>query len=452
MSAAAGDLPRPRADDGRDLLFLSDLHLAAGSAGLVDRFTHDAALVRLLGRFDADAPLVRVVLLGDFLDFIEAAPEAGPLDPSDAETLRRLDAIVAAHPTVFDAFGRFLALGGALTVLPGNHDVELTRAAVRARLREHLVGDAPDPAVAARIEVLPWFLHIPGVVYAEHGSQYHDLNAFPTLLAPWWTGAEVEHPIGSLLGARDAAPRGRGVVARLKALGALAVPAARAALRQAWLRHGPPAARYRDATLTAEAQASGLDVTTLRGIHRLSEAGLPSVARRMLRLLGRRARAGVPTRTPVDPSTPATVDECLMEAARGIDRQLVADRAEVAFIVMGHSHRPAVRPLGQAAASPWFINSGAWTSRKRPPALSCVWLCRGGARGPMATLEAWDEGTGRLHPIGNRLQAARRPQGLARVVAADGGGRRRGPAEQPRPRRGLRRFSAVRDRDRDPGA
>ena len=141
-----------------------------------------------------------------------------------------------------------------------------------------------------------------------------------------------------------------------------------------------------------------------------------------------------------------------MDAARGIDRQLVTDRAEVPFIVMGHTHRPAVRPLGQAAASPWYINSGSWKDGKRPPALSCVWLCRGGARGPMATLEAWDDGTGRLHPIGNRLQAARRPQGLARVVAADGGGRRRGPAEQPRPRRGLRRFSAVRDRDRDPGA
>ena len=219
MSPAEGDPPRPRADDGRDLLFLSDLHLAAGSAGLVDRFTHDEALVRLLGRFDADAPLVRVVLLGDFVDFLEAAPAPGPIDASDAETLPRLDAIVAAHPAVFHALGRFLALGGALTVLPGNHDAELTRPAVRGRLREHLVGDAPEPAVAARVEVLPWFLHIPGVVYAEHGSQYHDLNAFPTLLAPWWTGAEVEHPIGSLLGVLDAAPRGRGLVARLRALG-----------------------------------------------------------------------------------------------------------------------------------------------------------------------------------------------------------------------------------------
>ena len=114
------------------------------------------------------------------------------------------------------------------------------RPAVRGRLREHLVGDAPDPAVAARVEVLPWFLHIPGVVYAEHGSQYHDLNAFPTLLAPWWTGAEVEHPIGSLLGAHDAAPRGRGLVARLQgARRPWSSPAARAALRQARLRRGP---------------------------------------------------------------------------------------------------------------------------------------------------------------------------------------------------------------------
>lgn len=448
MTAAGGDPPRPRVDDGRDLLFLTDLHLAAGPAGLVDRFTHDEAVVRLLGRFDADAPLVRVVLLGDFLDFLEAAPAPGPIDPSDAETLRRLDAIVAAHRPVFDALGRFLALGGAVTLLPGNHDAELLRPAVRARLREHLAGKPPDPAIAARIEVLPWFLHIPGVVYAEHGSQYHDLNAFPTLLAPWWTGAQVEHPLGSLLAVHDAAPRGRGLVLRLQGLGSLVAPAARAALRQARLRRGPAAARYRGEVLAAEARASGLDVATLRGIHGLSEAGLPSVGRRMLRLLARRARARVPARTPVDPATAATVDECLMEAARGIDRRLVADRAEVPFIVMGHTHRPAVRPLGHAAASPWYLNCGAWTSRKRPPALSCVWLSRGGARGPIATLEAWDERTARLHPIGNRLQAARRPQGPARVVAADGGGRRPGPAEQPRPRRGLRRFSAVRDRDR----
>ena len=112
VSPAEGDPPRPRADDGRDLLFLSDLHLAAGSAGLVDRFTHDEALVRLLGRFDADAPLVRVVLLGDFVYFLEVRRRRGRSDASDAATLPRLDAIVAAHPAASRRCGRFPALGG----------------------------------------------------------------------------------------------------------------------------------------------------------------------------------------------------------------------------------------------------------------------------------------------------------------------------------------------------
>ena len=142
------------------------------------------------------------------------------------------------------------------------------------------------------------------MVYAEHGSQYHDLNAFPALLAPWWTGAEVEHPIGSLLGVLNAAPARRGLVARLRALGSLAAPAARTALRQARLRRGPAAARYRDGVLTAEARAGGLEATTLQGIHRLSDSGLPSLARRMLRLFARRARAGVPTQHRSTPRRP----------------------------------------------------------------------------------------------------------------------------------------------------
>src|SRR5437660_10473631 len=45
----------------------------------------------------------------------------------------------------------------------------------------------------------PWICYVPGVLYAEHGHQYHDINWFATLLQPYrpQDPAQIELPPAS---------------------------------------------------------------------------------------------------------------------------------------------------------------------------------------------------------------------------------------------------------------
>lgn len=402
VSLGDDERSRRRGDDGRDLLLISDLHLGAGEAGLAETFRHDAALVNLLARLTPDAARLRLVILGDFVDFLQAAGAASAPDVPDDVAVGRLDRIIAAHQAVADALRGFVAGGGRLTIVPGNHDVELLRLAVRRRLRDRLLGEAVERSVAARLEIVPWFVHVPGVLYAEHGSQYHDLNAFRMLLAPWWTGAAVEHPVGSLACAHGLAVHGRHGARRWVRHAAFVAPAARLAARHVPATRRHDLARYRTDVLRLEAAAGDLGPGTLEAIHRLSEVHPAAVARRLLRLLVRRARAGERARGPEDPPAPATVQECLLNAARSIDRVLADTGDAVPFYIMGHTHRPAVRPLGRDGSPPWFLNPGAWTTGERPATLSGVWVTRDGVRTPVATLQEWDDDAGDVRPLATR--------------------------------------------------
>ena len=66
-------------------------------------------------------------------------------------------------------------------MVAGNHDLDLVRPAVGQRLRWHLGVAASDD----RVRIWPWLYVVPGVLYAEHGNQHHDLNRFPRILDPY---------------------------------------------------------------------------------------------------------------------------------------------------------------------------------------------------------------------------------------------------------------------------
>ena len=63
-----------------------------------------------------------------------------------------------------------------LDVVVGNHDVDLVRPAAAQRLGE-LLGDRGE-----HLRLHPWALHVPGVLFAEHGHQHHAVHRLPTLL------------------------------------------------------------------------------------------------------------------------------------------------------------------------------------------------------------------------------------------------------------------------------
>jgi UDP-2,3-diacylglucosamine pyrophosphatase LpxH len=116
-----------------------------------DPFADDRAFAQLLGALADRRIRTRLVLLGDTFDLVLAG-RGGLL------------AVAAAHAAVFDALAAFAAAGHEIEVVPGDHDGDLLRPATQERLRQLL---------AAPIALRPGVVHLPGVLYAEHGRQQH---------------------------------------------------------------------------------------------------------------------------------------------------------------------------------------------------------------------------------------------------------------------------------------
>jgi hypothetical protein len=119
----------------------------------------------------------------------------------EGATLAKLERRAAGHPAVFSALGAFAASALRISIIVGNHDIELIRASTRDRFLELVSRLSGNPHVAGRITFHPWIYYVPGLLYAEHGSQYHDLNSFRTLLSPYRRGDdnEIDLPLGSRL-------------------------------------------------------------------------------------------------------------------------------------------------------------------------------------------------------------------------------------------------------------
>lgn len=102
----------------------------------------------------------------------------------------KLRAAAERHRSVFEAIAAFVADGHALTIVHGNHDVEFHWDSVKQDLRSLLSQlasprvAAADVEFAARIEFEPWFYYVGGVAYVEHGHQYDTLCSTEHVMAP----------------------------------------------------------------------------------------------------------------------------------------------------------------------------------------------------------------------------------------------------------------------------
>jgi UDP-2,3-diacylglucosamine pyrophosphatase LpxH len=192
------------------LLVFSDVHLGSDlndSGPFVPRSAAvDRDLARLIAHYREEAARGerwRIVIAGDLIDFVGMA-----VDPKEGEELEtsltaeerrngvgsaedharlKLARVAERHADVFDELARFVASGHAVTVLHGNHDIELHWEGLRGDFRRLLTRETPEGARAdaeARVEFAPWFFYREGFVYIEHGHQYDPFCATRFVLSP----------------------------------------------------------------------------------------------------------------------------------------------------------------------------------------------------------------------------------------------------------------------------
>ena len=189
---------------GHKLKFVvSDLHIGAGhrnnGGNYLEDFTADEMLADFLREMqyesENDQREIELIINGDFLEFLQVPavenynpqefyPASAYLDSSEAASLRRLDIIVEGHPEIFNALSDFLHVKTPqrrITIIKGNHDVNLYWPGVKSRLREVL------GASGLRASLLLFAAEFVSreKIYVEHGHQRTEtINSYPDFLDP----------------------------------------------------------------------------------------------------------------------------------------------------------------------------------------------------------------------------------------------------------------------------
>jgi UDP-2,3-diacylglucosamine pyrophosphatase LpxH len=309
----------------RTWVVASDLHLGDGG----DRPGAPAFATFLTDEIAVRSAPGRLLLLGDTFELLYRGGWSGSGNAAEW-AVGRLDELAAGYPAVFAALRACLHRGWRLELVCGNHDMVLCRDEVRDHLAKLL-----DDRHRRRLDFHTWFRLVPGVFYAEHGNQHHDLNRFPAILHH----ADLRRPehifVPPLVVAHG---RARPAVAR-------ALLAARSHERFA---RSP---RYRE-HLRRQADRVGLPVATVAALHETSRLRLPAVARRLARRALSRSREAAP-------------DAYLVEGARRVHAVLTRSACAVPFYLFGHSHHARSLPLDAPGAAARYVNSGTWSAAVR---------------------------------------------------------------------------------------
>lgn len=167
--------------DLRDIYVISDLHLG-GAEGFQIMRRPDALAAFIEGLARKTLPPKELVIAGDFVDFLAegSAPDGQvprhwePLveDASIAAALLNRIASRSSFAVVFQALTSFIQAGHRLTILLGNHDVELSYPLVRTELERAL---ATDEGHGFRF-IYDGEAYTIGDALIEHGNRYDRWN------------------------------------------------------------------------------------------------------------------------------------------------------------------------------------------------------------------------------------------------------------------------------------
>jgi UDP-2,3-diacylglucosamine pyrophosphatase LpxH len=336
--------------DEESLVIVSDLHM--GDGGPHERFGSDEQIRPFIGHLgdllERSPESVRLLLLGDLLDLSlvgRASPnQMASLRLRDALLMARVDEVTSAHAGVFQALKAFIERGGTVDVVPGNSDGALRVPRVWEHFCQSLLQGSSTSY--ARLRLHPWIYHVPGVLYAEHGNQYHEINSFPALLQGFRDdGPEQLDTIGSLLDAYGGRMRAEPAHSR-KGATSWAASLTAHYMRASKVRH---TVGY--ATLLEEhAREVSLPPALIAELEALGSRAVWRSGSRALRRFGtsRKRRRAVNS------------DIYLKDAALRIHRAARRHDSPALFYVFGHTHTPGIARMEDESSR--YVNCGTWST------------------------------------------------------------------------------------------
>jgi UDP-2,3-diacylglucosamine pyrophosphatase LpxH len=374
-------------------LILSDLHIGAGQGNPLEDFTLDGALAGLLSEWAQESErsgvTAELILAGDTFEFLQvpALADQEAFDPTAAypperfvpsdevSAVAKMHTILAGHAELMAALAAWLAEVPArrtLTLIKGNHDLELHWRSVQEVLRTALGADGPRASLLRYEERR---ISRQGL-YVEHGNQYtesasrvadmtepHDLTTGEGLL--WPVGSRfVARLLNQIEHERYWVDSVKPVTALVWYLLSLDTPLGLRAL-SLLLSELP------DILLTADSRM----LLTDAGADLLAAPGSPGTADALQRRIAQAlAPLGLPSAALEATTAEATVlgwgelalrrGQAEEQAQRDALKRVAAlksgqERARV--VVFGHTHAACQVPLPDGAA---YCNAGTWTWRR----------------------------------------------------------------------------------------
>jgi UDP-2,3-diacylglucosamine pyrophosphatase LpxH len=397
----------------------------------------------------------RLVIAGDLFDFMSvvvAGTKDRPAKSADERRfglgrgiqpgVERMRRICDVHRPLLTELGRFAAAGHSIDIIVGNHDVELLASEVVGELMRQLAAAGADDRALARIKVVPWFVHLPGVCWIEHGHVYDEGCSFEFNLAPMdpkdgWLIYNADYAAVRYLGSAvpELDPHGieewglwgylrytaglgfrsgtRLWIAYARFVGALF--AARR-LHRSFKRRDRRRREHR-ARLAEVAHAGGISLDTAAAIDRLARTPLTVSGRRLGRMvmldrfgigLGSTvAIAVLLVLLPLGWAFAAALAVVLAAVAvtRWLGRHMVTSQlpmravpqrlrklVDAPIVVFGHTHDPRWQKLRSGGL---YINAGTWLPATRPGlrrSFTFVLIQPGVPGSPTVELRQWREG------------------------------------------------------------
>ncbi|MFV9503080.1 MAG: hypothetical protein AB4911_00800 [Oscillochloridaceae bacterium umkhey_bin13] len=180
---------------------MSDLHLGPGwlpngQLDPLEDFTAGTEFARFLDRIGSGRDPVELVIAGDFLEYCQTLPEIGLASPEDglgstqAESIQRTRVIMGqeprrstGHPEVFDGLRRFMSEGNSVTIIAGNHDIDMLWPGVWVQLFDAIY----PPGAWGDLRRVAYSYTVgrgqQGRVHIEHGHEHDKANRFGDRMA-----------------------------------------------------------------------------------------------------------------------------------------------------------------------------------------------------------------------------------------------------------------------------